>query len=66
MRAAVPAMRRPPRLPGGVAAITLTRRPEAGCSKNRLSSGVIRIDARIAPVARERRGWQGAEREDSC
>jgi hypothetical protein len=66
MCATGPDMRRAPRLPDGVAAITLTRGPKARCSENRLGSGVIRIDARIAPVARQHRRGQCAEREDSC
>jgi hypothetical protein len=59
-------MRRAARLPGGVAAITLTRRPNARRAENRLGSGVIRIDARIAPVARERRHGRRGQREGGC
>jgi hypothetical protein len=59
-------MRRPPRRPESVTGIAPVRwrkpmRPEDG-----VRSRIIRIDARVAPVARERRPRQPAERNHRC
>ena len=54
-------MRRPPRLPGGVAVISPIHRAKTGLSENHLGSGVIRVEASIGPVARQRLRVQSAK-----